>query len=69
MAFLADPAGLAKAKALIDLRLKALIARDVWDTSAYWQVINFDNPVDRSFQQALSVLQDNTFQRMGLAAH
>jgi carboxyl-terminal processing protease len=64
-----DPAGLAKAKALIDLRLKALIARDVWDTSAYWQVINHDNPVDRSFQQALIVLQDNTFQRMGLAAH
>ena len=64
-----DPAGLAKAKALIDLRLKALIARDVWDTSAYWQVINHDNPVDRSFQQALMVLQDNTYQRMGLAAH
>jgi len=64
----ADPEGLAKSKALIDLRLKALIARDVWDTSAYWQVINQDNPVDRSFQRALEVLHDDTFQRMGLAA-
>ena len=62
-----DTEGLAKARALIDLRLKALIARDVWDTSAYWQVINRDNPVDRSFQRALDVLNDDTFQRLGLA--
>ena len=63
-----DPAGMAKSKALIDLRVKALIARDVWDTSAYWQVINQDNPVDRSFQRALEALHDDTFQRMGFAA-
>ena len=62
-----DAEGLAKARALVDLRLKALIARDVWDTSAYWQVINRDNPVDRSFQRALDVLSDDTFQRLGLA--
>lgn len=64
----ADLAGLKHSKPLIDLRLKALIARDLWDTSAYWQVINQDNPVDRSFQRALEVLQDDTFQRAGLAA-
>lgn len=62
-----DQEGLDKARELIDLRLKALIARDVWDTSAYWQVINDDNPVDRSFQRALEVLHDDTFQRLGLA--
>ncbi len=66
---LPDTDGLDKARSLVNLRLKALIARDVWDTSAYWQVINRDNPVDRSFQRALDVLQDDTFQRLGLAQH
>lgn len=64
----ADPEGLARSRALIDLRLKALIARDVWDTSAYWQVINPDNPVDQSYRKALEVLSDDTFQRLRLAA-
>ncbi len=62
-----DPAGMARSKDLIALRLKALIARDLWDTSAYWQVINAENPVDRSFQRALEVLQDDTFQRLGMS--
>ncbi|HRH37797.1 MAG TPA: S41 family peptidase, partial [Flavobacteriales bacterium] len=62
-----DAAGMARSRSLIALRLKALIARDLWDTSAYWEVINADNPVDRSFQRALEVLQDNTFQRLGMS--
>ncbi len=61
-----DPEGLKRSEALIALRLKALIARDLWDTSAYWQVINADNPVDRSFQKALEALADNSFQRLGM---
>ncbi|MEO8588523.1 MAG: S41 family peptidase [Flavobacteriales bacterium] len=61
-----DVAGIERSAALIALRLKALIARDLWDTSAYWQVINADNPVDRSFQKALDTLSDSTFQRMGM---
>jgi len=52
---------------LIGLRFKALIARDLWDTSAYWQVINAENPVDRSFQKALEALNDGTLQRLGMA--
>ena len=62
-----DLDGMQRSKALIALRLKALIARDLWDTSAYWQVINADNPVDRSFQRALEVLSDDTFQRLGMS--
>lgn len=62
-----DPEGFARSRELIALRLKALIARDLWNTSAYWQVINASNPVDRSFQRALEALNDNTFQRMGMA--
>ena len=61
-----DSAGIERSGALIALRLKGLIARDLWDTSAYWQVINADNPVDRSFQKALDTLSDSTFQRMGM---
>jgi carboxyl-terminal processing protease len=64
-----DAEGLARSQALIELRLKALIARDLWNTSAYWQMINADNPVDRSFQKALEALSDNTFQRMGMAKY
>ncbi len=62
-----DADGLMRSKSLIDLRLKALIARDLWDTSAYWQVINAGNPVDRSFQTALEALNDNVHQRLGMA--
>jgi carboxyl-terminal processing protease len=62
-----DSMGLAHSKRLIDLRLKALIARDVWDTSAYWQIINTDNPVDHSFEEALRVIEDDALQRAKLA--
>lgn len=61
-----DLEGFERSRELIGLRLKALIARDLWDTSAYWQVINRDNPVDASFRTALQALQDDTFQRMGM---
>ena len=62
-----DPGGLARSRPLIALRLKALLARDLWDTSAYWQVINADNPVDSSFRKALEALQGDTYERMGMA--
>ncbi len=61
-----DAEGLLRSKDLIGIRLKALIARDLWNTSAYWQVINADNPVDRSFQKAVETLNDDTFQRFGM---
>lgn len=62
-----DPEGLARSRPLITLRLKALLARDLWDTSAYWQVINADNPVDSSFRKALEALQGDTYERLGMA--
>lgn len=62
-----DSAGMARSKPLVDLRLKALIARDLWDTSAYWQIINADNPVDRSYEEALRVITDPELQRAKLA--
>ena len=62
-----DSAGMARSMPVVDLRLKALIARDVWDTSAYWEVINSDNPVDRSYDEALRVIGDADLQRTKLA--
>lgn len=62
-----DSAGMARSKALVDLRLRALIARDLWNTSAYWQIINADNPVDRSYDEALRVITDPELQRSKLA--
>ncbi len=44
-----------KSKALIMLQIKALIARDLYDMSEYFQVINDDNP---SFQKALQILTE-----------
>ena len=58
---------MARSQRLVDLRLKALIARDVWNTSAYWQVINADNPVDLSYEEALRVITDDELQRTKLA--
>jgi carboxyl-terminal processing protease len=62
-----DSAGMARSRSLADLRLKALIARDVWNSSAYWQVVNPDDPVDRSYQEALRVIGDADLQRVKLA--
>lgn len=62
-----DSADVARSKALVDLRLKALVARDLWNTSAYWQVINADNPVDQSFKKAMEVITDPELQRAKLA--
>lgn len=61
-----DLEGMEKSKALVLLRMKALMARDLWDTSAYWQVINPDNPVDASYRKALQALADDTFQKLGM---
>ena len=63
-----DLEGLERSRPLVVLRMKALIARDLWDTSAYWQVINPDNPVDASYRKALQALSDDTFQRLGMLA-
>jgi len=56
-----------KANILIDARLKALIARGLWGTSAYYEVYNEIDPVDSSYVKALSMIQDNTFERLQLA--
>ncbi len=56
-----------KARELISSRLKALIARGLWGTSAYYEVYNELDPVDESFRKAISTIQDNTFEKLKLA--
>ena len=48
-----DEAGYQKAKALIDLQLKALIARDIWGMSEYYQVVTHSEP---TVQKALELM-------------
>ena len=46
---------------LIKTQLKALIARDLWDMSEYYQVMNITN---ESVQQALHVLNEGTYEKV-----
>jgi len=55
-----------KSEFLITNRLKALIARNLWDTSAYYQVFN---PFWPAYSNAISLLQDNTYNAVNLAHH
>ncbi len=49
---------------LIRYRLKATIARNLWDTSAFYQIYNDVNPF---FKKALESLNDETFSKMKIA--
>lgn len=59
-----DSAGLASSEALIKLQLKALVARNLWDTDAYFEVIN---DINNALQKAVEAIQNNTFERLKLA--
>lgn len=52
-----DDAELQKTRADVGRILKALVARDLWDMSEYFQIIYEDDPVVR---QALAVLRKET---------
>lgn len=49
---------------LINLRIKATIAQNIWGTPQFYEVMNQANDI---FLKALEVLQDDTFERMKLA--
>ena len=59
-----DSAGLAVSSELIKVQLTALLARDLWNTDAYWQVINDINPF---YIKAMESLKNDTFERMKIA--
>ncbi len=51
----------ARSLPLIKTQLKALIARDLWDMSEYFQVMN---ATDHTVQQALKVLREGMYERI-----
>jgi len=59
-----DSAGYETSKELMRVQLKALIARDLWNSNAYWQVINQINPF---YKKALESLKDDTFDKLKIA--
>lgn len=51
-------------KSVIDIRLKALIARNLFDYNAFYEIINVLSP---AYMKAIQVLQDGTFEKADLA--
>ncbi len=60
-----DSIGLKTSNSQLRLQIKALIARNLWDTSAYMQVIN---DINHALQKAIEVIQDKTFEKMKIAS-
>ena len=58
-----DSAGFETSKPLMVVQLKALIARDLWNVDAYWQVINERNVF---FTRAMTIMYDKTFEKSGI---
>lgn len=56
-----DSVGLKTSGDMIRLQLKSLIARNLWDTEAYFVVIN---RLNQPLQSAIQAIQDNTFDKL-----
>ena len=59
-----DSAGFSISEKLIKIQLKALLARNLWDTNAYFEVIN---DLNGALNKAIEAVQNKTFERMKLA--
>lgn len=64
----ADAAGIAfdeaqyqRSKPLLELQIKALIARDLWDMNEYYAIMNSSN---ESVQQAIKVLTSGIYEQL-----
>ncbi len=63
-AFVWDPEEFIHSKDMIEGRTKALIARNMWDYSAYYQVFN---PYWNAYDRALQLLKENRYAEFNLA--
>lgn len=59
-----DSAGFIRSEKAIRIHLKALIARNLWDTDAYFEI---SNELNRSLNRAIEAVQNKTFEKMKLA--
>ncbi len=55
--------GYAESKKLVDTQLKALLARNLFDTSAYFEIIN---DLNDSYLEAINVIQSDQFEKAKL---
>lgn len=51
-------------KEIFDTRIRALLARNIFDNEAFYEVIN---PILPAYQKAMEVMKDDTFERLNLA--
>ncbi len=62
-----DQAGFDESKELLHIQMRALLARNLWGSSAYFEVFNEINP---TFLQAVKVLEDKkAFKKQGIAVN
>lgn len=52
-----DSAQLAVSKDLIKLQIKAMLARDIWDTSEYYQIMNVENAI---YNKGIEILKSQS---------
>ncbi len=60
-----DDAGLKTSEAALRIQLKALLARNLWDSDAYFEVIN---DLNNALKRAIDAINGNTFEKMKIAA-
>lgn len=53
-----------QSQSIIKKQIKAMIARDLWDTSEYYQIMNEENPI---FKKGVEALQDKELYKKGMA--
>ena len=60
-----DDAGLKVSERSLKIQLKALLARNLWDSNAYFEVIN---DLNNSMKKAVEAINGNTFEKFKMAA-
>ncbi len=61
-----DTAGFKNSEVLITTVLKGLIAQDLWNVSAYYQIVN---DINNTYKEAVKSINDKTFERNKIAAN
>lgn len=59
-----DEEGFNKAQKVINTRLKALIAQNLWDSEKFYEIIT---PLNETLLKAVEVLEDGMYNKMGLS--
>ncbi|MBX7093689.1 MAG: S41 family peptidase [Flavobacteriales bacterium] len=58
-----DPAGYATSKMVIDIRIKAGIAQNLWDYPMFYEIVN---PLNPTYRKGLEAIKDGTYENLKL---